>query len=388
MAGQVPVVDVGPAARVAVADWDAPEPAHATLSPLADVDYATLEASAAARAVADAVGAACREWGFFYIRGYPIPPALEATLDSVSRDFFHLPQATKDSVAMWRGGRAWRGYFPVGNELTSGKPDLKEGIYFGTELPADDPRVATEKLPLHGPNLFPNVPTGGKLKAAVLRYMQHCERVGQLLAALVAMSLGLPATTFRKTLCAEPLCLFRIFHYPGVALLPPRLRDPAFFGVGEHTDYGLLTVLKQDRVGGLEVKNLQGKWIPAPPIDGTLVVNIGDMLEAVTRGLYRSTPHRVQNPDPSSMRLSFPFFFDPGYHAVVKPLPLSPKLATEAAAATAARARAGYKRWDSAGASLAFDGTYGSYLVAKIGKVFPDLATDTGLPQPGAAAKL
>src|SRR5215468_4542244 len=100
-------------------------------------------------AVAAAIGEACRDSGFFYVSGHGVPSVLINELDSLSREFFALPEAVKDEVAMARGGKAWRGYFPVGGELTSGRPDLKEGLYFGTELPA------AHALPLHGPNLFP-----------------------------------------------------------------------------------------------------------------------------------------------------------------------------------------------------------------------------------------
>src|SRR5207247_6938094 len=90
------------------------------------------------------------------------------------------------------------------------------------------------------------------------------------------------------------------------------------WGVGEHTDYGLLTILLQDDAGGLEVRS-RSRWIPAPPVPGSFVCNIGDMLDRMTRGLYRSTPHRVRNPAPRD-RLSFPFFFDPSFFARVRPI--------------------------------------------------------------------
>src|SRR5215813_3837899 len=97
---------------------------------------------------------ACRASGFFYVNGLGVPTDLVARLDALCREFFALPERAKQEIGMQRGGRAWRGFFPVGGELTSGRPDLKEGIYFGTELPDDDERVRNG-LPLHGRNLFP-----------------------------------------------------------------------------------------------------------------------------------------------------------------------------------------------------------------------------------------
>src|SRR5262249_51391460 len=106
------------------------------------------------RDVAAKIGRACRECGFFYIVGHGVDERLQQRLEEVSRQFFAQDLETKLEIGMSCGGRAWRGYFPVGNELTSGKPDLKEGIYFGAELAADHPLVKAG-APMHGANLFP-----------------------------------------------------------------------------------------------------------------------------------------------------------------------------------------------------------------------------------------
>ena len=236
-------------------------------------------------AVADRLGAACRESGFFYVVGHGVDEGLQRRLRDLSREFFAQDVETKLRIRMALGGRAWRGYFRVGDELTSGKPDQKEGLYFGAELAADDPRVLAG-TPLHGPNLFPARPEG--LREAVLDYMAALTALGHRLMAGLALGLGLEESYFADHGTADPLTLFRIFNYP-----PPA--DPALWGVGEHTDYGLLTILLQDDAGGLEVKS-RSRWVPAPPVPGSFVCNIGDMLDRMTGGLYRSTPHRVRNP--------------------------------------------------------------------------------------------
>ena len=105
--------------------------------------------------VAREIESACRDSGFFYATGHSIAPDLLARLDSASRKFFALPESEKLEIRMSHGGRAWRGFFPVGGELTSGKPDIKEGVYFGEELRPDHPRVKAG-VPLHGANLFPD----------------------------------------------------------------------------------------------------------------------------------------------------------------------------------------------------------------------------------------
>jgi len=305
--------------------------------------------------VAAQIQAACREYGFFYVTGHGIASELLQGLVEASAEFFALPEADKEQIAMARGGRAWRGWFPVGGELTSGRPDQKEGLYFGTELPPDDPRVKTG-LPLHGANLFPErVPRLGPL---VLEYLDAATRAGQAVLAGIALSLGLDARYFADSYTADPTVLFRIFHYPAVSA------DDDRWGVGEHTDYGLLTLLAQDDSGGLQVAaSGDDGWIDAPPLPGTLVCNIGDMLDRLTGGWYRSTPHRVRNTSGHG-RLSFPFFLDPGFGDEVPPLP--------ARAAADDDGNEGRPRWD--GQDLrAFTGTYGDYLLGKVAKVFPQL---------------
>jgi isopenicillin N synthase-like dioxygenase len=334
---------------------------HRSSSKLPVIDVAPLlGANAEARArVAAEIGAACRDTGFFYAVGHAIAPATLSALDDASRRFFALPEDEKMQIAMAKGGRAWRGFFPVGGELTSGKPDIKEGLYFGEELGTSDARVKAG-LPLHGANQFPaGVP---EMRALVLDFMRAAELSAQAILEGVALSLGLDAYYFRRIYTAQPTMLFRIFHYPASDAA-------AGWGVGEHTDYGLLTLLAQDAIGGLQVKtphaNGNGGWIEAPPIPGALVVNIGDMLDRLTGGVYRSTPHRVLNASGKS-RLSFPFFFDPGFAARIEPLP--GRVAGDDSA----------QRWD--GANLhAFAGTYGDYLIGKVGKVFPDLAGEAGV---------
>jgi isopenicillin N synthase-like dioxygenase len=290
-----------------------------------------------AAAVAEAIDAACREHGFFYIVGHGVDEGLSVRLEEQARALFALPDESKERVAMRHGGAAWRGWFPLGGELTSGVPDGKEGFYLGAELDAADPRVRSG-LPLHGPNLFPSeLPD---LRTIVLEYMAAMTQLGHALMRGFALALGLPAAWFDDNLTADPLVLFRIFRYPPTGL-------GSQWGVAEHTDYGLLTILAQDRTGGLEVHAPSG-WIEAPPRPGSFVCNIGDMLERMTAGCYRSTPHRVRNTSTAD-RLSFPFFFDPGWDAEVRPFPLPEP----------SESIGGRERWDGED-GLAFEGTYGA----------------------------
>src|SRR5688572_492204 len=255
--------------------------------------------------VAAQVDWAASEFGFFYIVGHGIEQEVIDSLLRLSHTFFDQKAETKNRVHMSRGGRAWRGYFPVGGELTSGRPDRKEGLYFGAELDAGHALVRAG-TPLHGPNLFPSEPAG--LREAVLGYMAALTQLAHALMRGIALSLGLDEAYFAERYTADPLVLFRIFNYPP----GPEQGDDGqpIWSVGEHTDYGVLTILKQDDAGGLQVKSRAGglvSWIDAPPVPGSFVCNIGDMLDRMTRGVYRSTPHRVRN-RAGRDRLSLPFF--------------------------------------------------------------------------------
>lgn len=306
---------------------------------------------------ARSIRTACLEHGFFYLVGHGVPEELGQRLARLSREFFAAPLEQKMSLRMELGGRAWRGYFRLGDELTSGRPDQKEGLYFGQELSEDHPEVRAG-TPMHGRNLFPDFVPG--LAETVLEYMQACERVGHALMQGIALSLDLPATYFSERYTGEPLCLFRTFHYP-----PHRATPEESWGVGEHTDYGVLTILRQDEVGGLQVKS-PGGWIEAPPIPDSFVCNIGDMLDRMTGGLYKSTPHRVRN-DSGRSRLSFPFFFDPNFRAEIRPIEgLGPIREDQ------------QERWDGASVHQ-FQGSYGDYVLAKVSKVFPQLKVDAQL---------
>jgi isopenicillin N synthase-like dioxygenase len=184
--------------------------------------------------------------------------------------------------------------------------------------------------------------------------MSATAAAAQVLLKGIALSLDLDRDYFSTTYTTDPTVLFRIFHYPSV--------EGNAWGVGEHTDYGLLTLLAQDRHGGLQVKSNE-TWIEAPPIEDALVCNIGDMLDRLTGGWYRSTPHRVRNSS-GHERLSFPLFFDPDFEANLEALPTMARCGSEPAAEP---------RWDNANLQ-AFEGTYGDYLMDKVSKVFPALA--------------
>jgi isopenicillin N synthase-like dioxygenase len=296
---------------------------------------------------------AASEFGFFYVVGHGVESGTIDLLLELSRSFFRTGDEVKHRIHMSRGGRAWRGYFPVGGELTSGRPDLKEGLYFGEELPENDARVRAG-MPLHGRNLFPDLPG---FRGAVLDYMTALTGLGHKLMSSIGRGLRVGDNFFVDRYTGLPTQLFRIFNYP--ATLDAQSADSR--GVGEHTDYGLLTLLYQDEVGGLQVRH-GDCWIDVPHVPGSFVVNVGDMLERLTSGRYTSAPHRVINRSRQS-RISMPFFFDPGFDVVLQPIPgIGPRVVANARS----------DRWDGLDLS-AVEGTYGEYLLGKVSRVFPDL---------------
>lgn len=312
------------------------------------------------------IGRACEDVGSFQVVGHGVPEDLQHRLSDCARQFFALPRETKREIEMAKAGLRWRGYFEVGEEVTSGVVDEKEGLYFAAEQPASDTR------PLHGPNVFPPEDVSPGLRASVLAYMDANARLARALLGAVGAAIGLPdaAEAFRADF-VQPTTLFRIFNYP-----PHEERWGAdTFAVGEHSDYGFLTVLRQDACGGLEACMASGEWVDVPPVDNAMVVNLGDALEYVTGGLLRATPHRVrQRHGATCGRLSFAYFFDPSFDAQLRSrvelLPAA--LRTRASERRACAPR----RWD--GQRLeAFDGTYGDYLIAKVSKVFPELSQRT-----------
>ena len=304
--------------------------------------------------VATEIDRACRDRGFFLVTGHGIAPTVFDDLDSAARAFFALDDAEKAEIAMATGGRAWRGWFPLGGELTSGHPDHKEGLYLGVDLPADDPRVVAG-LPLHGPNRYPGRPAS--LRPAIEAWLAATTALGHALVRGLGLALGLGPTWFDDHLTTDPTVLARIFRYPAD-------RDPdRAWGVAEHTDYGLVTILAHDGRPGLEVRTGRD-WLRVPHVPGALVVNLGDMVEAMTGGRYRSTPHRVTRPSHDGRdRLSFPVFFDPAWSAHIAPLPLD-----HLRVPTPEQGR----RWDGTPVE-GWEGVYGDYLTAKVARVFPSL---------------
>ncbi len=278
------------------------------------IDFAPfLSGSEADRsAVAASIGEACETVGFFYLANHGVPQDLIDGAFAASKSFFDQPMETRRKAAATL--EHWRGYVPSKLEGEGGTVGgAIETFRFMLDLDPADPDVTAGK-PLHLPNRWPEGLPG--FKPAVSAYFDAVMTLSANLRAAFARALGLPEGFFEPHYL-KPLVQLSLLHYRP----PVSQREEDFeIGAGEHRDTGAFTLLMQDDTGGLEVQRKTGEWIGAPPIPGTYVINIGDVMMKWTNGRFVSTPHRVVN-RAAKPRYSVPFFANPDYDAVIAPIP-------------------------------------------------------------------
>jgi isopenicillin N synthase-like dioxygenase len=263
-----------------------------------------------------AIGAACREVGFFYVVNHGVEAGLVREVFSLAGEFFALPLEEKMAVAMKRS--PWfRGYLPIGGETTDPAvgADPKEGFDISLELPPSDLEAAPFAH-LRGPNQWPARPP--HLRPIFSAYYEALCDLGRRLSEAFALALDLPEDFFANRL-DHPTAILRVLHYPPRAALPDMAALPDV-GCGAHSDYGYLTILAQDSAGGLQVQNRAGKWIDAVPTSGAFVCNVGEMMARWTNDLFLATQHRVVSRHAGS-RYSVPFFFHPNPEVMIDCLP-------------------------------------------------------------------
>ncbi|MFD6511578.1 isopenicillin N synthase family dioxygenase [Rhodococcus sp. NPDC060176] len=269
---------------------------------------------------------ATHEVGFFYLVGHGIPDDLQRRLLDVAREFFALPTAEKLAIENVRSPH-FRGYTRLGGELTEGKQDWREQIDIGAEQPAAE---RTDTSPaweiLQGPNQWPDALP--ELRDVITEWNDTLTSIALSLLREWAVALGQDANIFDDAFAHDPSILIKVVRYPG------RPEGAGSQGVGGHKDAGVLTLLYvEPGKGGLQVEH-DGDWIDAPPIDGALVVNIGELLEVATGGYLKATVHRVVSPEGDGERISVPFFFNPNYAAQIPEFDLPPELAARATGVT------------------------------------------------------
>lgn len=263
----------------------------------------------AAKAVGDALRQAAQEVGFLYIKNHGIPEAVIAAADRQARAFFAQPEAAKDAVAV---NANHHGFLKVGQAKMhdDARSDLKESFVWGLDLADDHPAVTPEN-PFLGRNQWPDrMPA---LRTALYPFFEQGLACGHRLLRAFALGLDLAPETFVSS-WHHPIARGSVIYYP---TQPPQMGAEQF-GVAPHTDYGCLTLLWQDQVGGLEVQTPAGEWVTAHPIAGTLVVNVGDLLSRWTNDAFRSTPHRVVN-RAGVERHSMVVAVDPDFDSLVDP---------------------------------------------------------------------
>ncbi|XP_071686471.1 azadirone synthase LFS-like [Rutidosis leptorrhynchoides] len=261
---------------------------------------------------------ACMDSGFFYITNHGISEDFMDQVFNESKKFFDLPLEQKMKLLR---NEKHRGYTPVFDETLDPQHqlhgDYKEGFYMGIELPEDDPEAQRE---FYGPNLWPDSDILPLWRPTMEKYHQQALEVVRKIARLIALALDVDANFFNQPdILGKPIATLRLLHYGA------QVSDPVkgIYGAGAHSDFGFITLLATDGVPGLQIcKNKDGTprvWEYVEPLKGAFVVNIADMLERWSNGIFRSTLHRVLGN--GQERYSIPYFVEPSHDCVVECLP-------------------------------------------------------------------
>lgn len=275
--------------------------------------------------VADAVGAACREIGFFAISGHGVKRDIIEDIREAAHAYFELPEEIKRRAVhpvadTPRGLRVMEGESLGRTKRPDAPPDLKEFYHYGPESWPDEPYyTGAEGQRYFIPNIWPDEPSS--FKQASLAYYAEMERLVIDLAHIAAMALGLPEDWFEDKLDRHVTAV-RLNYYPLLEEGPP----PGQIRAGEHTDYGFFTILMgEDEAGGLQVRTRKGQWVDVETRPDFFVINIGDLLMRWTNDTWLSNLHRVVNPPvgskPTRGRLSVGFFTQPNYDAMIECIP-------------------------------------------------------------------
>jgi len=280
--------------------------------PIVDLQNWQLKAVDESR-LASAIDRAFRTVGFCYIQNTGVDEMQKQAAFQASRNFHALEQRAKDALAV---NAFHRGYMAPKTSVirTSSvtrvkRPNLSESFLVLHEVAPDEPRYGR---PLQGPNQWPT--HWPEFREHVQAYDAAMTGLARRFTRLLALALDLRREAL-DPFFEQPTTWLRMLRYPA-----QDASDSDQFGAAPHTDYGFITILAQDDIGGLEVRNKAGTWIPAPPLPGAFVVNVADMLARWTNDRWTSTPHRVRNLSGGD-RYSIPFFWDPAMDSEIVCLP-------------------------------------------------------------------
>ena len=206
-----------------------------------------------------------------------------------------------------------RGYIAINTstDVNSKLAEVKKPNQSASFMMMREDKAQIADVYLSGPNQWPEI---AGFRETLEKYTLQMTSLGKKLMRLALMSVGLEDLSILNSF-ETPTIWLRLLHYPPI----PKSSPNDLYGSAPHTDFGCLTILTQDDIGGLQVQTKNGDWIDVPKVEGSFVVNVGDMLNRLTNGILRSTPHRVINKS-GKERFSCPFFFDPHVNTNIQPL--------------------------------------------------------------------
>jgi isopenicillin N synthase-like dioxygenase len=284
--------------------------------PIVDVGPAFRGEPGGLEAIARQVRRASEAVGFFYLAGHGVPQATIDAAFAASREFHAMPMADKQRLAINENNI---GYLGVNQSIQGAstvhkatRPNLNESFFISHDRDADHPDVVAG-LPLRGRNQWPH--GHGEMRAAMVRYFKALEAVGERMLPVLARALDMPADTFAPFFANEAHVNLRFLHYP-----PQDTDDAEQFGQGPHTDNSFITILAREDVPGLAVRLPSGDWMAPPVIEGTFLVNLGNIMKRWSNDRFLSTPHGVLN-DSGTDRYSIAFFYSPNVNAEIECLP-------------------------------------------------------------------
>ena len=274
------------------------------------IDISEIEEKEFSRTLLQDFFSAYNKYGFGYIINHGIEKTLIEQLFQVSKQFHSQPLSEKMRVAL---DHNHRGYIAINTstDVNSKLADVKKPNQSESFMMMREDKSELPDVYLSGPNQWPKLEN---FKEVLEKYTFNMTKLGRNLMRLALLSSGVKDLSVMKSF-DTPTIWLRLLHYPPISKNSPS----DLYGSAPHTDFGCLTILAQDEIGGLQVQTKEGKWIDVPKLEGSFVVNVGDMLARYTNGLLRSTPHRVINKS-GKERFSCPFFFDPHTNSVVQPL--------------------------------------------------------------------
>jgi len=266
--------------------------------------------------VAAQVREASERVGFFYVKGHGVPPAVIDAAFAASREFHALPLEDKLALKLNQNNI---GYLPVNESMQRAssvhkatRPNFNESFFISHERAADHPDVLAGTA-LRGCNQWP---AGHEaMRAAMVRYFETMVALGERTLPILDRALGMPAGSFAPFFAGEAHVNLRFLHYP-----PQELDDPEQFGQGPHTDNSFITFLAREDTPGLAVRLPSGEWLSPPLIEGTFLVNLGNIMKRWSNDRFLSTPHGVVN-DSGRDRYSIAFFYSPSIDAHIEVLP-------------------------------------------------------------------